>query len=198
LIVIATLILTPLLTCLVMNRWGMSANLMSLGGLAIAIGLMVDGSVVVVENVFSKLGHNRGANRMKVVYEAVMEVGTPVLFGICVIILVFLPLMTLEGMEGKMFAPLAYTIAIALAISLLISPTLTPGLSGYLLKGGNDHEPILVRLLKRPYQRVLRWSTAYPKTTFLVAVAAFAGAMSLFPLLGTSFIPEMKEGVISP
>ncbi len=116
-IVIATLVLTPALTFLVMNATGMSANLMSLGGLAIAIGLMVDGSVVVVENVFAKLGHSQGS-KATIVYQAVREVATPVIFGICIIILVFLPLMTLEGMEGKMFAPLAYTIAIALGISL--------------------------------------------------------------------------------
>jgi cobalt-zinc-cadmium resistance protein CzcA len=198
LIVIATLVLTPVLTFLVMNHYHLSANLMSLGGLAIAIGLMVDGSVVVVENIFSKLGHNRGANKMKVVYEAVMEVGTPVIFGICIIILVFLPLMTLEGMEGKMFAPLAYTIAIALGISLVISLTLTPVLSSFLLKGGNEHDTLMVRMMKRPYQRVLRWSVAHAKTTFAVAVVAFFGALALFPYLGTSFIPEMKEGTISP
>ncbi len=119
LIVISTLVLTPALTFFVMNRLGMSANLMSLGGLAIAIGLMVDGSVVVVENIFSRLSHHPKADRMKLIYEAVMEVGTPVIFGICIIILVFLPLMTLEGMEGKLFGPLAYTIVIALAISLV-------------------------------------------------------------------------------
>src|SRR5215831_13877371 len=93
LIVIATLILTPLLTFLVMNRWGMSANLMSLGGLAIAIGLMVDGSVVVVENTFSRLGHHRSESRIQAVLHAVLEVGTPVIFGVGIIILVFLPLM---------------------------------------------------------------------------------------------------------
>jgi len=198
LIVISTLVLTPALTFWVMNRLGMSANLMSLGGLAIAIGLMVDGSVVVVENVFSRLGHNRGADRMKVVYEAVMEVGTPVIFGICVIILVFLPLMTLEGMEGKLFSPLAYTIAIALAISLILSLTLSPVLSAYFLKGGNEHDTILVRLLKKPYVFFLDWATHHPKTTVAVAVVMFAASMSLFPLLGTSFIPELREGTISP
>jgi cobalt-zinc-cadmium resistance protein CzcA len=135
-IVIATLILTPGLTFVVMNATGISANLMSLGGLAIAIGLIVDGSVVVVENVFARLGGVAAKDRTKVVFESVMEVATPVVFGICIIILVFLPLMTLEGMEGKMFAPLAYTIAIALAISLVLSLTLSPVLSSYLLKPG--------------------------------------------------------------
>jgi cobalt-zinc-cadmium resistance protein CzcA len=198
LIVIATLLLTPALTFLVMNHYGMSANLMSLGGLAIAIGLMVDGSVVVVENVFSRLGHIRAANRTDVVYEAVMEVGTPVIFGICIIILVFLPLMTLEGMEGKLFAPLAYTIAIALAVSLILSLTLSPVLSAYFLKGGNEHDTLLVRVLKRPYAVMLGWATNNPWKVSLVAVIVFGATMSLFPLLGTSFIPELREGTISP
>ena len=197
-IVIATLILTPALTFLVMNHYGMSANLMSLGGLAIAIGLMVDGSVVVVENVFGKLGHARGAERLKVIHEAVMEVGTPVIFGICIIILVFLPLMTLEGMEGKMFAPLAYTIAIALGISLVLSLTLSPVLSAYLLKGGHEHETLFLRTLKRPYDRVFGWAMAHEKTSIACALLLFAGSVSLFPFLGASFIPELKEGTISP
>jgi len=198
LIVIATLVLTPALTFLVMNRYGISANLMSLGGLAIAIGLMVDGSVVVVENVFARLGHNRGGNRMKVVFEAVMEVGTPVIFGICIIILVFLPLMTLEGMEGKMFSPLAYTIAIALGISLLLSLTLSPVLSFYLLKGGNEHDTLFVRILKRPYVVVLKWATHNVKKTLATAAVLFGVSVALFPWLGTSFIPELREGTISP
>jgi len=198
-IVIATLILTPAITFIVMNRYGMSANLMSLGGLAIAIGLMVDGSVVVVENVFAHLGHTRGkADRLTVIRGAVMEVATPVVFGICVIILVFLPLMTLEGMEGKMFAPLAYTIAIALGVSLVLSLTLSPVLSAYLLKGGGDHDTPMVRWMKIPYTRLLRWATTYQKAAIVLALALFAATMSLFPYLGTSFIPEMKEGTISP
>lgn len=198
LIVIATLVLTPALTFVVMNHLGMSANLMSLGGLAIAIGLMVDGSVVVVENVFSKLGRNPRLDRMRVVYEAVMEVGTPVIFGICIIILVFLPLMTLQGMEGKMFAPLAYTIAIALGISLVLSLTLSPVLSSYLLKGGAEHETVVVRVLKKPYTAILRWATHNEKKTIAAALVLFAASMALFPFLGTSFIPELKEGTISP
>ncbi|MES1256894.1 MAG: CusA/CzcA family heavy metal efflux RND transporter [Acidobacteriota bacterium] len=197
-IVISTLILTPALTFLVMNHYGMSANLMSLGGLAIAIGLMVDGSVVVVENVFGRLGRNTGADRTRVVYEAVMEVGTPVIFGICIIILVFLPLMTLEGMEGKMFAPLAYTISIALGISLILSLTLSPVLSAYLLKGGSEHDTFFVRMLKYPYVILLNAAVKSPKITMLAACGVFAATMSLFPLLGTSFIPELREGTISP
>lgn len=198
LIVIATLVLTPALTFVAMNQWGLSANLMSLGGLAIAIGLMVDGSVVVVENVFTRLAHSTGRDRLTVVFGAVREVGTPVVFGIGVIILVFLPLMTLEGMEGKMFAPLAYTIAIALAISLVLSLTLTPVLSAYMLRGGAEHDTWLVATLKRPYRRLLNGALARPRFTVGAAVVTFAGALALFPWLGTSFIPELKEGTISP
>ena len=198
LIVIATLILTPLVTFMVMNHYGLSANLMSLGGLAIAIGLMVDGSVVVVENVFAQLGHRPGVNKLQVVLDAVLEVGTPVIFGVGIIILVFLPLMTLQGMEGKMFSPLAYTIAIALGISLVLSLTLSPVLAAFLLKGGSEHDTLLVRFLKRPYLRLLYWALGHPKTTILSVLVLFAFALSLFPFLGTSFIPEMAEGSISP
>ena len=125
-IVVISLIVTPLVTFIVMNQVGLSANLMSLGGLAIAIGLIVDGSVVVVENAFRLLSEpqSKRSPRLQVVLNATLEVATPVLFGVGIIILVFLPLMTLQGMEGKMFAPLAYTIAIALLISLLLSLTL--------------------------------------------------------------------------
>ncbi|MBS1832051.1 MAG: efflux RND transporter permease subunit [Acidobacteria bacterium] len=199
LIVIATLILTPALTFVVMNQVGLSANLMSLGGLAIAIGLMVDGSVVVVENVFARLAALPHENRMKVVFDAVQEVGTPVIFGICIIILVFLPLMTLQGMEGKMFAPLAYTIAIALGISLILSLTLSPVLSFYLLKPAHgDHDTFLVRWLKKPYLWMLRLAIGRPVVTILAAVVLLVASLSLFPYLGTSFIPELKEGTISP
>ena len=199
LIVVATLVLTPLITFIVMNRYGLSANLMSLGGLAIAIGLMVDGSVV-VENAFQRLAERRdtGVSRVRVVLEAAAEVATPVVFGVSIIILVFLPLMTLQGMEGKMFAPLAFTIAIALAVSLLLSLTLTPVLSSYLLVGKDEHDTRLVALLKRPYLTLLERALAHSKKTVAYAVGAFVFALALLPILGTAFIPEMKEGSIVP
>lgn len=197
LIVIATLLLTPALTFLVMNRFGITANLMSLGGLAIAIGLIVDGSVVVVENIFARLTHGSGT-KFERIRQAVAEVGTPVVFGIGIIILVFLPLMTLEGMEGKMFAPLAYTIAIALGVSLLLSLTLSPVLSAYFLKAGSERDTILVRAGKRAYLPLLGSALRHPKSTIAIALAIFAAAISLVPRLGTSFIPELREGTISP
>lgn len=199
-IVVGTLLLTPLLTFFFMNQVDLSANLMSLGGLAIAIGLMVDGSVVVVENAYARLGEaaNRGESRLRVIFNAATEVGTPVVFGVGIIILVFLPLMTLQGMEGKMFAPLAYTIAIALTVALVLSLTLTPVLASYLLKGGAEHDTWLVGLLKRPYTGLLNWALAHEKTVVAAALSLLIFTISLFGSLGTAFIPEMKEGSIVP
>lgn len=200
LVVVASLILTPLITFMVMNHYGLSANLMSLGGLAIATGLIVDGSVVVVENAFQRLAENKGkgVSRVRVVLDAATEVGTPVIFGVSIIILVFLPLMTLQGMEGKMFAPLAFTIAIALFVSLVLALTLTPVLCSYLLVGKDEHDTRLVALAKKPYLRLLDWTLANGKKTILAASAVFVGAILLLPFLGTAFIPEMKEGSIVP
>lgn len=200
LVVVASLVLTPLITFMVMNHFGLSANLMSLGGLAIATGLIVDGSVVVVENAFQRLAENKGGgmSRVRVVLDAATEVGTPVIFGVSIIILVFLPLMTLQGMEGKMFAPLAFTIAIALFVSLVLALTLTPVLCSYLLVGKDEHDTRLVALAKKPYLRLLDWTLVNGKKTILAAIGAFVGAILLLPFLGTAFIPEMKEGSIVP
>ena len=203
LIVVATLVLTPLLTFIAMNQLGISANLMSLGGLAIAIGLMVDGSVVVVENAFLQLGRKAqsGESQLRIILHAVVEVATPVIFGVGIIILVFLPLMTLQGMEGKMFAPLAYTIAIALAISLILSLTLTPVMSTYLLKPpahDGDHDTRLIAAMKQRYLKMLHWTLGNEKKTVIAAVIAFGLTVATLPFLGTAFIPEMKEGSVVP
>ena len=201
LIVVATLVITPLATFLIMNQLHLSANLMSLGGLAIAIGMMVDGSVVVVENAFSHLGEigSVDANsRGRTLLRATREVGTPVLFGVGIIGLVFLPLMTLEGIEGKMFAPLAYTIAIALFISLAVSLTLTPVLCSYLLKGGQEHDTWLIRVMKAPYRVFLDRSYQAPFKVLVLAFGGLLGTLALLPFLGSSFVPEMMEGSIVP
>jgi cobalt-zinc-cadmium resistance protein CzcA len=201
LIVASTLIVTPLITFIIMNQFGISANLMSLGGLAIAIGLMVDGSVVVVENAFRLLSERKGrtTSRVQVVMFAAKEVATPVLFGVGIIVLVFLPLMTLQGMEGKMFAPLAYTIAIALLISLLLSLTLSPVLCSYLLEGNSgEHDTKLITVMKKPYLKVLDWAMSNRLKVVIAAISVFFASLTLLPLLGTSFIPEMKEGSIVP
>ena len=201
-IVVCTLIVTPLITFIVMNQMGLSANLMSLGGLAIAIGLIVDGSVVVVENAFTLLSLRKGGStsRVKVVLAAAKEVATPVLFGVGIIIVVFLPLMTLQGMEGKMFAPLAYTIAIALLISLILSLTLTPVLCSFMLQGhhGEEHDTRIIAVMKKPYLKLLDTALNNRYAVVLVAAGLFAGTIAIIPFLGSSFIPEMKEGSIVP
>ncbi|MBV5295191.1 MAG: efflux RND transporter permease subunit [Curvibacter lanceolatus] len=200
LIVVATLVITPLSTFILMNRYGISANLMSLGGLAIAIGLMVDATVVVVENVYHRVGQagaGMGA-RVRAILDATTEVATPTIFGMAIIILVFLPLMTLQGIEGKMFAPLALTIAMALAVSLVVSLILSPVLCAYFLKGGADHDTRLIAFLKRHYLRLLDGATLRSRLTLGVAVGLLLGSLALFPLLGKSFMPTMKEGALTP
>ena len=200
LVVISSLLVTPLITFMVMKRYGLSANLMSLGGLAIATGLIVDSAVVVVENTYHRLSEKQssGKRSLQTVLEASAEVGTPVIFGVVIIILVFLPLMTLRGMEGKMFTPLAFTIAIALFISLLLAFTLIPVLCSYLLKGKGTHETQLVKMAKKPYLRLLEWSLNNRKKTITAAAVMVVITLLLIPFLGKSFIPEMREGSIVP
>lgn len=197
LVVIATLVLTPLLTFIVMNQLGISANLMSLGGLAIAIGMMVDGSVVVVEHAFARLSGKVGApNRVRgeTIFRAVKEVGTPVVFGVGIICLVFLPLMTLQGIEGKLFSPLAYTIAIALFASLVISLVLSPVLCSFILDGREEKENELLRRLRVGYENALHKALSQPRPVMLAAVLSIFATLGLLPFLGSTFMPEMKEG----
>ena len=200
LIVVATLIITPLTTFILMNRYGISANLMSLGGLAIAIGLMVDATVVVVENVYHRLGQSGKSvgERVRTVLSATAEVATPTIFGIAIIILVFLPLMTLQGIEGKMFAPLALTIVMALGVSLVVALVLSPVLCSYFLKGGADHDTRLIAFLKKHYLRLLDGATAKTRLTLSISVGLLLGSLALFPLLGKSFMPTMQEGALTP
>ena len=157
-IVTVTLIVTPLVAFIVMERLGLSANLMTLGGLAIAIGEIADGSLVVVENVYRHLGNHRAGQQtsLEVILQATKEVGRPILFGILIISVVFLPLMTLHGMEGKMFAPLAYTLVIALLASVVVTLTLSPVLASLLLRGAQPEETRLTLWMK---QRICRCCT---------------------------------------
>ncbi|MBS0588420.1 MAG: efflux RND transporter permease subunit [Proteobacteria bacterium] len=199
LVVCATLIITPLITFMIMNYFGIPANLMSLGGLTIAIGLMVDPTVVVVENIFLRLSHApHGEPKIITIAKAAAEVGAPVIYGIIIIVLVFLPLMTLEGMEGKMFSPLAITISIALLVALVISVVLSPVLCDYALQGGSEKDTKIVVVLKSLYLRLLYLALRNPKGTALVSVGSLVLAIGLYPLLGKSFIPIMKEGSVTP
>jgi heavy metal efflux system protein len=200
LIVTATLVVAPLATFIVMDQVGLTANLMSLGGLVIAVGMMVDGSVVVVENVYRHLTEQPAgrANRSAVVLQATKEVAQPVLFGILIIILVFLPILSLQGMEGKMFKPLAYTIMIALLVSLVLSLTLSPALCSLALKGGSEEDTWLLRLAKRWYTPSLNWSLGHRRLVLAAAVAMLVASLSLFPFLGGEFIPILNEAALTP
>ncbi len=200
LIVAATLTLTPLVTFFVMDQFDLTANLMSLGGLAIAIGMMVDASVVVVENIHRHMSdpHNKGLPRQGLILNAAREVARPVVFGIIIIIIVFMPILSFQGMEGKMFKPMAYTIMIALMVSLILSITLSPVLCLLSLRAGHDSDPLVVRWAKSTYLPVLRWALGHRTVVLTVTGLMLAGSISLFPFLGGEFVPILNEGTMSP
>ena len=200
LIVTATLLVAPLATFIVMYQVGMTANLMSLGGLVIAIGMMVDGSVVVVENVYRHLAERATSadSHGSIVLEAVKEVAQPVVFGILIIMLVFMPILSLQGMEGKMFKPLAYTIIIVLSMSLLLSLSLSPALCTLALKRSPEHDTWLLRMIKRAYQPALRWAMTHRLFVVGGAILMLMGSLALFPFLGGEFIPILNEVAVTP
>ncbi|MCX7898381.1 MAG: CusA/CzcA family heavy metal efflux RND transporter [Rhodocyclaceae bacterium] len=191
--------LAALITFILMRIFGMSANLMSLGGLAIAIGMLVDAAVVVVENIEARLADPAGERLpfLHRIYRAVREVTPPVVAGISIIVIVFLPLLTLQGIEGKLFIPVALTIVFALTGSLILSLTVIPVLASFLLKPQAKHaDPWLPRQALRLYGPILTWSLAHAKTVIAGAIALFAAALMAFPWLGKTFMPSMDEGDI--
>jgi cobalt-zinc-cadmium resistance protein CzcA len=205
--IVITLVL-PLaaLFAFIMMKWyGLSANLMSLGGLAIGIGMMVDGAVVMVENVHRHLSEkpdssrkHAHANKVETVLYAAKEVGRPIVFGIFIIIIVFLPLFTLQGFEGKMFSPLAFTISFALLGSLILSLTLIPMLCTFFLKQApQEHDPFHIRWLKHVYLVALKPCMRRPGFVTLIAIAALLASFALVPLIGTEFLPSLDEGSIA-
>ncbi len=200
LVVAMTLPLAALVTFILMNHFGMSANLMSLGGLAIAIGMLVDAAVVVVENVESYLAHEAASENklphLNVIYRAVREVSMPVVSGIAIIVIVFLPLLTLQGLEGKLFIPVALSIIFALSGSLLLALTVIPVASSLLLKQGAHHEPWLVRKVNALYAPVLDWGLANSKKVVMSALGALALTVAVYLLIGKTFMPTMDEGDI--
>jgi cobalt-zinc-cadmium resistance protein CzcA len=191
--------LAALSTFILMRGAGMSANLMSLGGLAIALGMLVDAAVVVVENVVQHLAHDPTKGklpRLHIVFRAVREVAVPVTAGILIIITVFLPLMTLQGLEGKFFVPVALTIAFALASSLVLSLTAIPVISSFLIKNVSHDEPWLPRKLLGLYAPALDWAMARHKLVFIIAGALLVVAGLVYTQVGKTFMPTMDEGDI--
>jgi cobalt-zinc-cadmium resistance protein CzcA len=200
-IVTVTLIVTPLVTFIVMERFGLSANLMTLGGLAIAVGEIADGSLVVVENAYRHLAQHSGASqesRLSVILHATKEVGRPILFGILIISVVFLPLMTLQGMEGKMFAPLAYTLVIALLASVVVTLTLSPVLASLFLRGDHPKETRVTLWMKQGYLPVLQWTLRHRGLILTSSTAIVLCSLSLVPFVGREFIPLLEEGALTP
>ena len=187
--------LSVLFTFVMMRLFGVSANLMSLGGLAIAIGILVDAAVVVVENIHTQLGRShRGVSRLHLVYRATLEVATPVISAVLIIIVVFLPLFSLTGLEGKMFTPLAVTISFALIGSLLLSLTVIPVLASLLMRSGHKGDGRVLTALKSGYRPVVRWALAKRRKAVGGALLALAVATAIFPLIGKEFMPVMDEG----
>ena len=189
--------LAALTTFILMRIFGMSANLMSLGGLAIAIGMLVDAAVVVVENVVQHLAHDKTAGklpRLHLIYRAVREVAVPVTSGILIIITVFLPLLTLQDLEGKFFAPVAMVIVLALAASLILSLTVIPVLASYLLREVGHEDPWLLRKLSARYEPLLEWALRSQRIMALAALVVLLLAVLVYTQVGKTFMPTMDEG----
>jgi cobalt-zinc-cadmium resistance protein CzcA len=198
LIVALALPLCALIAVIFMKLTGLSANLMSLGGIAIAIGMLGDASIVMVENIYRSLSDakNRLASKSEVIMASAREVARPILFSVAIIIIVFLPLFTLEGIEGKMFSPMAFTITLALLGSAIIAVVFAPPLTAVMLRGGSSGESALLRGLKRLYRPMLERALRMRRLVVICAVASFAVALLLIPHLGTEFIPVLEEGII--
>ena len=196
LIVTTLLPASSLLAFIIMRATGLSANLMSLGGLAIGIGMMADGGVVMVENIYRHLAEHKDEDgpRANVIRRSAHEVARPVVFAIAIIIVVFLPLFTLEGVEGKLFKPLAFTITYAMLGSLVFSLTLVPVLCSMFLKAGKEEDTWVVRILHRSYEPTLRWALRHRARVVGGAVIALAASLALVPALGTEFVPPLEEG----
>ncbi|HWU56557.1 MAG TPA: efflux RND transporter permease subunit [Rhizomicrobium sp.] len=198
-VVALTLPFAAVTTFLMMSVFGLTANLMSLGGLAIAIGMLVDAAVVVVENAVEHLAHQGAENRLPklhLIYRAAQEVAVPVASGIVIICLVFLPLLSLQGLEGKLFAPVALTIIFALSGSLVLSMTLIPVIASLLLKPGAHGEAWMMRKLTPLYSRALAAVLERPRRLFIGVGLAFAAAALAYFALGKTFMPTMDEGAI--
>lgn len=192
--------LAALFTFLMMDTMSMSANLMSLGGLVIAIGMLVDSSIVIIENIVSSMALKRTGNRslpqLHIIFRAVKDVAVPVTSGIFIIVIVFLPLLTLEGLEGKLFKPVTLTIVFALLGSLFLSLTVIPVLASYIIKSGAHKEPFLPRMLAALYTPMLDKALRFPIIPTAVAAVLLLVTIGVYQQVGKTFMPTMDEGDI--
>ncbi len=199
-VVITALPLAMLIAFIFMGEAGLSANLMSLAGLAVGIGMMVDGAVVMVENAFRIMAERKKSgevvDRTSAVLAAAREVANPIAFAIMIIVVVFLPLFALEGLEGKLFKPMAFAISFAMAGSLLLTLTIIPVFAAMMLKPQEERDTMLVRVLKKRYLPLLEWSLSNKRKVVTSALAVLAVSLVLFPFLGKEFMPTLQEGSI--
>jgi len=210
------------LALMAMAYWNMSANLMSLGGLAIAIGMMVDGSVVMMEHIFRHLSHPDARHEQEIkehvstgsddpfdashdnrgiglrIQEAAREVGSPVFFAVMIIIIVFAPLFTLEGVEGKLFQPMAISIVLAMLASLLVALIVVPAMATFLFtQGVRERESIIMKPLMTLYKTALPKALTHRRVVIVVAAGLFVVTLIVLPRLGTEFVPELEEGTVN-
>jgi heavy metal efflux system protein len=197
LIVASAIPLSMLFAFTGMVQAGLSGNLMSLG--AIDFGLIVDGSVVMIENIVRRLGEARATEtKEEIIREAGQEVARPIFFAVLIIIIVYLPILALQGVEGKMFRPMALTVVFALVGSLILALTLMPVLAAMLFsRKVSEKEPWVVQKMKARYQPMLKWTLARPGFTAAVSAAVFALSLLLVPFMGSEFIPKLDEGAIA-
>ncbi len=200
LVVIASLPLAMLIAFIFMDQFGLSANLMSLAGLAIGMGMMVDGAVVLTENAFRIMAERREkgetVNRTSAVLAAAREVINPIAFAILIIIVVFLPLFSLQGLEGKLFKPMAFNISFAMAGSLVLTLTLIPVLAALVLKPKEERDTRLMQWIKRGYQPLLGWALGNRRKVVGAAGGLLVVSLALFPFMGKEFMPQLQEGDI--
>jgi len=197
-IVVCSLPITFLLSFIVMSVLGLSANLMTLGGMAFSVGMVVDASIVVAENMRRHLAENRDpSQRGFILVEAMAEVAKPVSFSVLIIALVLVPLFTLQGFEGKMFTPLALTLLVCLLVSIGVAMVVVPAFSAIFLRQTEEHEFKAVRRFREGYLDLLQGAMRHPRITFGTALAVLALSLLLVPLMGTEFMPPLDEGSIA-
>jgi len=187
-----------LMSFIAMDYFGLSANLMSLGGLAIAVGILVDSAVVMVEHITSELGNskNKDERKIHIIYKAAVDMAPSIVTGVLIIIIVFMPLLSLEGLEGKLFKPVALSIVFALFSSLILALTLIPVLSSFILKIRQDKESLLIRTLIKYYKPILDFSIKHTRTVFVIVILLFGGSLYLASKTGKAFMPTMDEGTL--
>ena len=192
-IVIVSLPISLLIAFLLMDYYSLSANLMSLSGLAIAVGMIVDGTIVIVENTFRKLHDMPDANKMEVIATSAKEVATPVTFAVLIIIAVFIPLLSLDGLAGKLYSPMALNIVFVMLGSLLVALVLVPVLAFMLLRPSKSNSTVLMQIIKKAYTPLLVYSIAHAKMLLTSVSIVFVSLAIVLSFVGREFMPELNE-----